>query len=353
MSPLRPASARLLLRAVTLSILIGFLGGCAPQAEPSTPEHAHEHEPALVRARVVHDFGVVAEGELIPGLVSIPNTTQTPWTVSDHHTGCGCLEIARTASGASPGHPLDVELRLRTDGRSGAVEQLATVQLHDSSTIEILAHAFVLGSPTVDPAMVLVQPSPSQARQEHSLTIATYGTGVSPCWVLETLTPGVSWAVKEQVMRAPMEQLTVGVLEVDPEQLQPGRQLLRFRDVSGDGLRHQVDVLLTTAAPSLLAASPAILLLRPGSAAVDVILAGPTGTTPIEKAWVEPPGLARCDVAADGSLRVQLEGSAGTHPVMGQQLISGCLFARPINSNDADSPVMIPIHVVSDGARFP
>ena len=86
-------------------------------------------------SQMEHDFGTIAEGEVIEHLFNFTNNGQAPLVISNITASCGCTSPDWTKTPVKPGETGFVKVVFNSAAKSGAQAPTVTIQANTNPTV--------------------------------------------------------------------------------------------------------------------------------------------------------------------------------------------------------------------------
>jgi hypothetical protein len=106
---------------------------------PANVQSVQPADPSTVGAfefsAMEHDFGTIAEGEVIEHVFNFKNTGQAPLVISNIQASCGCTSPDWTKSPIKPGDEGFVKVVFNSAGKSGVQSPTVTIQANTSPNV--------------------------------------------------------------------------------------------------------------------------------------------------------------------------------------------------------------------------
>lgn len=106
---------------------------------PTNVENVHPADPSTVGVfefgAMEHDFGTIAEGEVIEHMFNFKNGGQAPLVISNIQASCGCTSPDWTKSPIKPGDEGFVKVVFNSAGKSGVQSPTVTIQANTSPNV--------------------------------------------------------------------------------------------------------------------------------------------------------------------------------------------------------------------------
>jgi hypothetical protein len=107
--------------------------GTAPQTQAvSLAEATETAAPASVAttvafAETTHEFGTIAEGDVVEHTFTFTNTGDTPLIIQDAQTTCGCTVPKKPEAPVPPGETGEIQVRFDSQGKAGVQNKAVTI----------------------------------------------------------------------------------------------------------------------------------------------------------------------------------------------------------------------------------
>ena len=95
------------------------------------PGDVINNPPVIFFFETEHDFGQVNEGDTVTYTFRFVNKGDSPLTIKDIKTSCGCTAALLSNDNLTPGQEGTVKVQLNTKNRSGKMSRTVTVQSND------------------------------------------------------------------------------------------------------------------------------------------------------------------------------------------------------------------------------
>jgi hypothetical protein len=101
-----------------------------------------------------HDFGTIAEGEVVEHLFNFTNNGQAPLIISNITASCGCTSPDWTKSPVKPGETGFVKVIFNSTSKAGVQAPTVTIQANTSPTVTRLRLKGTVNSKTAGPTAI-------------------------------------------------------------------------------------------------------------------------------------------------------------------------------------------------------
>lgn len=88
--------------------------------------------------RSVHDFGTVAEGDVVETVFKVTNSGKTDLIITDAQVTCGCTVPVWPKAPIKPGQTEDIKVKFNTSGKTNRQQKNITLITNTESGREIL-----------------------------------------------------------------------------------------------------------------------------------------------------------------------------------------------------------------------
>lgn len=78
-------------------------------------------------AETTHEFGTIAEGEVVEHTFVFTNTGDTPLIIQDAKTTCGCTVPKKPEAPVPPGETGEIQVRFNSQGKAGVQNKAVTI----------------------------------------------------------------------------------------------------------------------------------------------------------------------------------------------------------------------------------
>lgn len=106
---------------------------------PTNVQNVQPTDPSMAGAfefgAMEHDFGTIAEGEVIEHVFNFKNTGQAPLVISNIQASCGCTSPDWTKTPIKPGEEGFVKVVFNSAGKSGVQSPTVTIQANTSPNV--------------------------------------------------------------------------------------------------------------------------------------------------------------------------------------------------------------------------
>lgn len=96
----------------------------AEVVEPTAPAGATT---TVAFAETTHEFGTIAEGEVVEHTFTFTNTGNTPLIIQDAQTTCGCTVPKKPEAPVPPGETGEIQVRFDSQGKAGVQNKAVTI----------------------------------------------------------------------------------------------------------------------------------------------------------------------------------------------------------------------------------
>ena len=84
----------------------------------------------------MHDFGEIAQGEIVETTFSIKNIGQNDLYIVDAHGSCGCTVPEVTKEAIKPGEAAPINVKFDSNGKSGEVTKTIMITCNTAKVVE-------------------------------------------------------------------------------------------------------------------------------------------------------------------------------------------------------------------------
>ena len=78
-------------------------------------------------AETTHEFGTIAEGDVVEHTFMFTNTGDTPLIIQDAQTTCGCTVPKKPEAPVPPGETGEIQVRFNSQGKAGVQNKAVTI----------------------------------------------------------------------------------------------------------------------------------------------------------------------------------------------------------------------------------
>ncbi len=78
-------------------------------------------------AETTHEFGTIAEGDVVEHTFVFTNTGDTPLIIQDAQTTCGCTVPKKPEAPVPPGETGEIQVRFNSQGKAGVQNKAVTI----------------------------------------------------------------------------------------------------------------------------------------------------------------------------------------------------------------------------------
>ena len=78
-------------------------------------------------AETTHEFGTIAEGDVVEHTFTFTNTGNTPLIIQDAKTTCGCTVPKKPEAPVPPGETGEIQVRFNSQGKAGVQNKAVTL----------------------------------------------------------------------------------------------------------------------------------------------------------------------------------------------------------------------------------
>ncbi len=101
-------------------------------AEPTEAAETEITAPAgaattVAFAETTHEFGTIAEGDVVEHTFMFTNTGNTPLVIQDAQTTCGCTVPKKPEAPVPPGETGEIQVRFNSQGKAGVQNKAVTI----------------------------------------------------------------------------------------------------------------------------------------------------------------------------------------------------------------------------------
>lgn len=93
-------------------------------AEPNAPAGVAT---SVSFAETTHEFGTIAEGDVVEHTFTFTNTGGTPLIIQDAKTTCGCTVPKKPEAPVPPGETGEIQVRFNSQGKAGVQNKAVTI----------------------------------------------------------------------------------------------------------------------------------------------------------------------------------------------------------------------------------
>ena len=85
-------------------------------------------------AETTHEFGTIAEGDVVEHTFTFTNTGDTPLIIQDAQTTCGCTVPKKPEAPVPPGETGEIQVRFDSQGKAGVQNKAVTITANTEPT---------------------------------------------------------------------------------------------------------------------------------------------------------------------------------------------------------------------------
>lgn len=125
-------------------VLSTFLVSCKKNVESQNvnstsienSKELNKSETTVAFDKVVHDFGVINQGEIVETVFVIKNTGKNDLYIFDAFATCGCTVPKVSKDPIKPGDSTPISVKFDSNGKSGIVEKTVNVRCNTKNLME-------------------------------------------------------------------------------------------------------------------------------------------------------------------------------------------------------------------------
>jgi hypothetical protein len=105
-------------------------------------------------AETTHEFGTIAEGDVVEHTFTFTNTGNTPLIIQDAKTTCGCTVPKKPEAPVPPGETGEIQVRFDSQGKTGMQNKAVTITANTepaTTRLFIKANVTAKGEPIAGP----------------------------------------------------------------------------------------------------------------------------------------------------------------------------------------------------------
>ncbi|MGB3850451.1 MAG: DUF1573 domain-containing protein [Tunicatimonas sp.] len=101
--------------------------GAASTGAASTGAASTGSATTVAFAETTHEFGTIAEGDVVEHTFTFTNTGDTPLIIQDAKTTCGCTVPKKPEAPVPPGETGEIQVRFNSQGKAGVQNKAVTI----------------------------------------------------------------------------------------------------------------------------------------------------------------------------------------------------------------------------------
>ncbi len=146
------------------------------------------------------NLGDIAQGDVISQTLHLDNTGDTPLTIKQVKTSCGCTAAMTTKNLLAPGESGEINTTFNSSGFSGKIKKSIYIHSDDktSPVTEVIMEGRVI--PEIEISPEVIQLAPLKPGSEKDVPLAIVNHGKTPVLItgLQVLVPNVEANIAQQ-----------------------------------------------------------------------------------------------------------------------------------------------------------
>ena len=181
---------------------------------------ASDKRPTAVFDSLSKDFGTVTMGELLRHVFKVTNRGDDILELKKVEASCGCTAALLSSEQVQPGKTAEVEVKVKTEGKTGRIENRVTVTTNDPRQAEITLKLSAVSEPefSYSPRSLYFGKVPQGQEVTKELTVSiTEGKGVKVLSV-ESTDENVTVKLKPDPVSSARKVTVVAVQKADTKE---------------------------------------------------------------------------------------------------------------------------------------